>query len=269
MGFVYDPCRGGVFDSEMGVVPGPGTIFRRQAVLDIFRKGGGMKHIQNGKKYLGIGCGIAAVDYEFYRKGFSCTVTDWSEAALENVNRVYHKRQKVFRVKRMLENMDVNAYDVLGAFEVLEHAKDDRRALGEWAKYLKKDGMLVLSVPAHQKLWSCADAASGHYRRYEKDQLRKVMRSCGFTDIHIISTGFPFMNLLLPLARSIRLRPLMKKHRKGSKESKTLSTGLIAPQLYRLRHWIPFRLLVCAAKVQRLFYESDLGYDYVAIGWKR
>jgi len=94
--------------------------------------------------------------------GFACTVTDWSEEALENVNQIYNKNHKIFRIRQELDRSDEGAYDLVGAFEVLEHARNDEETLGEWMKYLKQNGLFIMSVPARMKFWSRADSAAGH-----------------------------------------------------------------------------------------------------------
>ena len=67
--------------------------------------------------------------------------------------------------------------DIVLAMDVLEHIHDDHSALIEWKKTLKPNGLLLISVPAFQHLWSKHDLFLGHYKRYNKKQLRQTRLS--------------------------------------------------------------------------------------------
>src|SRR2546423_89000 len=63
------------------------------------------------------------------------------------------------------------AFDVVCAFEVLEHIPDDDQALAEIARVLRPGGALVFSVPVNPALYSGFDAACEHVRRYDAPSL--------------------------------------------------------------------------------------------------
>ena len=75
--------------------------------------------------------------------------------------------------------------DIILAMDVLEHIRDDYYALKEWKKILKPNGIILISVPAFQHLWSHHDEFLGHYRRYNKKDLYNLARSVGLQDIKI------------------------------------------------------------------------------------
>ena len=55
--------------------------------------------------------------------------------------------------------------------DVLEHIPDDAGAV-EWLhQHLKPDGLVFITVPAHQFLWTQMDDVLFHHRRYTKDSL--------------------------------------------------------------------------------------------------
>jgi SAM-dependent methyltransferase len=66
-------------------------------------------------------------------------------------------------------------FDLVCAFDVIEHAEDDRRVFGEVSRVLKDDGVLVFSVPLHEELWTVFDDWVGHARRYAPADLLAVM----------------------------------------------------------------------------------------------
>jgi SAM-dependent methyltransferase len=64
------------------------------------------------------------------------------------------------------------AFDLVAAFDVIEHVADGDTALDELARVLRPGGTLVASVPLHPEQWSEFDVAVGHHRRYRPDALR-------------------------------------------------------------------------------------------------
>ena len=66
-------------------------------------------------------------------------------------------------------------FDLVCAFDVIEHVEDDRRLFSELGRVLKDDGVLICSVPLHAKLWTEFDDWVGHARRYEPADLLAIM----------------------------------------------------------------------------------------------
>ncbi|MFZ0121741.1 MAG: class I SAM-dependent methyltransferase [Pseudonocardiaceae bacterium] len=82
-----------------------------------------------------------------------------------------------------IEDIDLpfkdKTYDVVGAFDVLEHIEDHESALFEWKRVLKDDGAIVITVPAYQWLWSEHDVSLHHRRRYTIKSLTAVAGKVG------------------------------------------------------------------------------------------
>jgi SAM-dependent methyltransferase len=66
-------------------------------------------------------------------------------------------------------------FDLVCAFDVIEHAEDHRQAFGEVSRVLKDDGILIFSVPLHADLWTEFDDLVGHARRYDPSDLLDIM----------------------------------------------------------------------------------------------
>jgi SAM-dependent methyltransferase len=84
-------------------------------------------------------------------------------------------------------------YDGIYASNVLEHVIDDVGALKELRSALRQDGMIAIFVPAFMCLYSDADRAVGHYRRYRRKELRDKVEAAGYsiTDCcYVDSLGF-------------------------------------------------------------------------------
>jgi len=86
-------------------------------------------------------------------------------------------------------------FDCIGAFDVLEHIKDDEQVLSEMYHATRKRGGILITVPHHQFLWSPVDEFARHVRRYETGELRKKVERAGFSVVRATS----FVSLLLPL----------------------------------------------------------------------
>jgi SAM-dependent methyltransferase len=96
-------------------------------------------------------------------------------------------------------------FDVIGAFDMLEHVDDDEEALSELFKAAKRGGGIIVTVPQHQFLWSQQDKYSFHKRRYTREGLIEKVEKVGFQEKWSTS----FVSLLLPtmfLARLVRNR---------------------------------------------------------------
>jgi SAM-dependent methyltransferase len=86
-------------------------------------------------------------------------------------------------------------FDVVGAFDVIEHIAEDEAVLAEVARALRPGGGLLLSVPQHPALWSAQDEHAFHVRRYTASGLRRKIEAAGFEIVRTTS----FVSLLLPM----------------------------------------------------------------------
>lgn len=75
-------------------------------------------------------------------------------------------------------------FDLLICLNVLEHIKNDHKALLNMSRLVKKGGSLVMLVPAHKKLMSNADVNLGHFRRYQRSGLTIKLNEAGFQNVN-------------------------------------------------------------------------------------
>jgi SAM-dependent methyltransferase len=92
-------------------------------------------------------------------------------------------------------------YDLIGAFDVIEHIDDDRPAIATIATKLKPRGKFVMTVPAHQWMWSAHDVVNHHKRRYSKRSLRELIEG---SPLRLEAVGY-FNSLLFPAAVAERV----------------------------------------------------------------
>jgi SAM-dependent methyltransferase len=150
-------------------------------------------------------------------------------------------------------------FDVVCAFEVLEHLEDDHAALERWQRHLRPGGVLFLSVPAGRDRFGPPDVKAGHYRRYDREDLDAVLRRAGLTDTRVVAYGFP-IGYLLEAGRNLIVRG---ESTELTFEQRTAASGrwLQAPA------WAatPLRLLAMPfQQLQRPFWNSRLGTGLVA-----
>jgi len=92
-------------------------------------------------------------------------------------------------------------FDLIGAFDVIEHIDDDRGSVAALRTLLKENGHALFTVPAFPFLWSRHDEANHHKRRYRRDEFRRLLENAGYK-IEYISY---YNTLLFPLVAAVRL----------------------------------------------------------------
>ena len=92
-------------------------------------------------------------------------------------------------------------FDVIGAFDVLEHIPEDELVLAQMRQAVKPGGHIIISVPQHRFLWSVVDDYSHHQRRYNRQELISKVQKARFKVKKVTS----FVTLLMPLMLLSRL----------------------------------------------------------------
>jgi SAM-dependent methyltransferase len=151
-------------------------------------------------------------------------------------------------------------FDLVCAFEVLEHLPDDAAALAAWQELVRPGGWLLVSVPAGPRRFGASDSLVGHVRRYERSGLVDLLARSGFREIEVRGYGFPLGNVLKPVRDRLAARQLSA----GSSGRGTGASGRwLQPSDAAARlTWavtLPFRYL------QRPFATTDLGTGLVAL----
>lgn len=72
-------------------------------------------------------------------------------------------------------------FDLVSAFDVVEHLEPEAEALAEIHRVLRPGGRFLMAVPAYQWAWSDHDVANGHHRRYTRPRATAALESAGFT----------------------------------------------------------------------------------------
>jgi SAM-dependent methyltransferase len=92
-------------------------------------------------------------------------------------------------------------FDLICAFDVIEHVEKDRESLAALGGTLKPGGRLVMTVPALPWLWSRHDEHHHHFRRYTRKSLGAALRAAGLAPVKISY----FNTILFPMIAGVRL----------------------------------------------------------------
>jgi SAM-dependent methyltransferase len=150
-------------------------------------------------------------------------------------------------------------FDLVVAFEVLEHIEHDVRALTDWSHWLTTGGHVVLSMPAHPGRFGPWDERVGHFRRYSRESLGAVFEAAGFEVRSIQSWGMP-LGYLLEAARN-----RLARRRLGDTGVGTAGSGRVYQPPGGLGRAVEIAIRPVTA-VQRSFTDTEKGIGYVAVG---
>lgn len=158
-------------------------------------------------KYLEIGCGTGYV-LKGVKSAFKNTEAFGSEIFINGLEQAKHRLASVEYDDVNLMQMDARQipyqeeFDVIGAFDVLEHIKEDDKVISEVYRALKPGGYFIATVPQHEWLWSKMDDYACHERRYKPNELQEKVKAVGFEIVKTTS----FVSLLMPLMYLARSR---------------------------------------------------------------
>ena len=113
-------------------------------------------------------------------------------------------------------------FDVVSAFDVVEHCADDDRAVAELRRVLVPGGRMLLSVPAYQWAWSDHDVRAGHHRRYTRPAFVDLVEGSG---MRVLRATYAFAGVF-PLFAAERLGRRVRPARPGEARLPQVSPGV-------------------------------------------
>lgn len=247
--------------------PAPRYLMRLAALQDLFH---GMRSVP--RTFLEIGAGSGDVSGFIIRRypGVSGLLLDFSEEAFLLLSQRFSANGRVRVSNEDFSRLDDGiSFDLVMAFEVLEHIDDDVGALRRIGAVTAAGGTLLLSVPAFRRKWQAADEYAGHYRRYERDELRQKLEAAGFDVEAIHCYGFPITELTYPF-RQLHYRRALRRSASGvSAEALTKASGVERPYSRVLKQLRLGILLQPFFMLQRCFYGSSMGDGFVVLARRR
>ena len=174
-------------------------------------------------KLLDVGCGTGE-DLEVLNRHGQVYAVDTSKKTLDELPKGLYYKKKLSRMDDL--KFPTSSFDVVAAFDVIEHIKNDKKAAKEVMRVLKPGGHFVFTVPAFQFLFSAHDEALGHYRRYNMPMIKRVL--AGF---NVERLGYWNFFIMLPVALGRGLR-------KDSKGGSDLAVVELPRTVNTLLFWI-------------------------------
>lgn len=165
-----------------------------------------------------------------------------------------------------LSEVNGGTFDLVCAFEVLEHIAEDGDALEQWGRHVKPSGWMLLSVPAHERQYGAADELVGHYRRYGRAALTARLERAGFEVVELSSYGAGLGHALQTGRNLVARRALARRDTEGdSPEERTSGSGrLFQPKSSSVA--LAFATVAAPGRLaQRPFSRSDFGTGYVVL----
>lgn len=217
---------------------------RRKLVDLILRKYGIKKML-----ILEIGCGAGSQLETLSKNGNKVVGSDI------NIKALGEAKKRGFEVFYQDIEKDIESnlqYDVVCAFDVLEHIKNDEAVLKNIYKLLKKDGFFIFTVPAFQSLFSSHDIYMNHRRRYSRKELKHKLLNNNFKPLDL----YYWNSILFPL---ISLKRLL------SKKSRPKSDAVRLPKILNL---FLFGILMAEVQLIRINIRIPFGLSIVGIGKK-
>lgn len=155
-----------------------------------------------GQALYHVGCGVGIFNTMAVQAGFNVTAFEPDEKVAEIARRNAPDGCTVHTAG--VEDIEGEAVaDVVVMHDVLEHIQNDLAAIGAIRRLLRPGGTLILSVPAMPSLYGYHDEQLGHFRRYTRRSLTRVLEP-HFNISTIRSFGFAFIPVTLLVSRMLR-----------------------------------------------------------------
>ncbi|MBI2989751.1 MAG: class I SAM-dependent methyltransferase [Candidatus Magasanikbacteria bacterium] len=157
---------------------------------------------------LNAGCGSGELSFLLSDKGHRVFGIDPAEEYIGLARTAAERKglkDCVFEVSSIENFTDKDQYDCVIATDVLEHIEADYSALAKLSRLVKPGGMLIVTVPALEFLFGYHDRELGHFRRYSKLTLRRLINSQSLLEIRILRYfGFTLIPICLLFSRILK-----------------------------------------------------------------
>ena len=159
------------------------------------------------------------------------------------------------------EEMPDGQYNLITMFDVLEHIKDDRAAIGALSNLLAPGGMAVITVPAFPVLWSQHDEYLRHFRRYTISGLKTIL--AGNNNLSISHIHYYNSLLFAPIFLIRLFHKIFKTNQRGddkkipNKFINRFLQAIFSLERFWLPNWsLPFGVsIICIIKKKQ--YDHD------------
>ena len=253
---------------EKGWVPSPRYLLRRNRILNF------LETLPRGH-LLEIGCGAGALLYDLSCMGFLVEALEISPSALKLAHYINKFNPRV-TIHQSIQSDWVMKFNYILSFEVLEHIEDDLSTLKVWNDWLRPDGFLLISVPAHPSRWNDTDEWAGHLRRYGRRNLKALLEQSNFEIVRMECYGYPLCNIIEPIRTFYHAKQLKDKLHDGNKYDQNARTACSAVErnlekkLFPIQDsWLGIKIIQSFCKIQNIFSDTNLGNGFLVLCKKR
>jgi SAM-dependent methyltransferase len=259
----------GIAAPEHRWVPTPTYLLRRAAIFDSLEG-------QAPGRVLEVGSSAGALLYDLRERGYTGVGVELSEKARSVAQEILGGDERI-QIESKVPTGPSSSFDLLIAFEVLEHIADDTGALISWVKLLKPGGRVLISVPAHRHRWNVTDVLVGHHRRYDRADIESLLRGAGLSVDRVSTIGWPaswFIERARIAAKTLQVRAAgvdIEAIARGD-SARTQESGIersLETRFFPLYSSPVGRLFLRgASRLQRRFYDTEWGGSYLAVATK-
>ena len=204
-------------------------------------------HGMYGKTFLEIGPGYGHLTQVLINAGLTGTAIELSMTSSERLKQRFsesiHDGSLTIKNENFLTaGKLMTQFDLIVSAMVIEHlnSSDEHAFIQKCYDSLRDGGVLMLFVPANPKYWSIEDEVSGHFRRYTRQGLIKLVEPQNFRAIEVDGLTYPLSNILLPLS-NLLVRRSESSNLDLERKDRTLLSGhrevmfkTIFPEYFRL-----------------------------------
>lgn len=127
------------------------------------------------------------------------------------------------------------SFDLVCAFDVIEHVEDDQLAVSEMKRVAKENGVLLITVPAFMSLWSHHDVINHHFRRYRIKEIERLFDQQNDGNKIFVSYFNFFLFPPIYIIRQLSNLLISDKNRPGSgSDFETFKPGIMNTLLYKV-----------------------------------
>lgn len=239
----------------------PRYLLRKLNILQLLKKHDDIK------TFLDVGCGAGELACTLAERGIKGVAVDFSKDAIKVATGLRKKRNipktnLQFKLGGF-ENISNEKYDLVSCLEVLEHIKDDKEFLSRLVSHSKK--YVLISVPAKQKLYDSSDESVGHFRRYSKPDLIKLLNDVNLNIVSFANYGFPFTDILR-LTRKQLFNKRLTINKSQSMDNRSKDSGINPIKIPKKLAKIDIEKIIVPLYItSRIFNNYDLSDSYLVL----
>jgi SAM-dependent methyltransferase len=250
-------------------LPPPGTLCQNQAVLELVSASG-------SKTFCEIGPGTGEVSAAMCERGMRGIGIELSAPAAAIARSSLRDLIDAGRYRLVEGDFTTMAhpesgFDLALSLMVMEHVEDDADFAARLVQLVKPGGMVIVGVPGRMDRWGIEDVTAGHFRRYERVDLRNRLEGAGLESVEVRSVSVPVANLLFHVSNFLIRRAGEGRKVDLSQQQRTETSG-IREIPFKTVFPAPFKLVLNPVGMypfillQRLFYGSGLGLTLIGSG---